>query len=30
LLTDAALQHTFRPTPEQGPKPANQGQSKPR
>jgi len=30
LLTDAALQHTFRPTPEQGPKSANQGQSKPR
>ncbi|HSA80974.1 MAG TPA: tRNA (adenosine(37)-N6)-dimethylallyltransferase MiaA [Geminicoccaceae bacterium] len=30
LLTDAALQHSFRPTQEQGPKPANRGQDQSR
>jgi tRNA dimethylallyltransferase len=29
-LTDAALQHNFRPTREQGPEPADQGRSQPR
>jgi tRNA dimethylallyltransferase len=30
LLTTATLTHTFRPTPERGPKPADQGAGKPR
>ena len=30
LLTTATLPHTFRPTPERGPKPADQGAGKPR
>jgi len=30
LLTATALTHTFRPGPQQGPKPANQGAGKPR
>ena len=29
LLTDAAVQHSFRPTQEQGPKTANRGQQTP-